>query len=267
MKKTFAAVAVALTLSQSLMALKPVETEGFDLYRNSFKVDLVSIGYVAPQIEWEHYTDSRFTFGIYAQAHFVNRSSFVTSHRTPSTVVLDGTTYNVSWKDHPLEWYGDIKKNDETYRVKWDRKYVGVMICPETRFYTGRKPARGFYVAARIDMGVFREMFDVSVETLSQEYRKSLTDEQKKTDEKYQDFIKNSWHKGGTEKGELDFGLGLGGGLGYQWWFGKNSHWGLDANLFVKSDWKIGQNQTDNWEFTLGPGSPFDFNVAFAYRF
>lgn len=270
MKKTILTLILMLGVAGAAQAIKPLLTEGFDKYNNSFKVDLVSIAYMSPQIVWEHHTDTRFSYGVSAQAHFVNRSSFVRSlsgdEELPTQVNLDGTTYNLIWDGHPAKWYADVKMDGETYEVKWDRKYVGVMFCPEGRYYFGRKPARGFYATARMDMGVFQERFDVSVETLSKEYRTGLTEEQKKTDEKYLEFLDDSWHKAGVEKGETFCALGCGFGLGFQGWFGKNSHWGFDLNCFAKSDWKFSED--DNvWEWFWGVGLPADLNASIIYRF
>lgn len=75
MKKTIFFIATALCLSQSMMAIKPLLTEGYDKYNNSFKLDLVSVGYLSPQIVWEHYTNTRFSYGVSMQTHFVNRST------------------------------------------------------------------------------------------------------------------------------------------------------------------------------------------------
>ena len=59
----------------TLQAIKPIETAGFDKFNNSFKLDLVSVVYLSPQLAWEHYTDTRFSYGVSVQAHFVNRST------------------------------------------------------------------------------------------------------------------------------------------------------------------------------------------------
>ena len=141
MKKSLFVIVAAFSICLSIKAIKPIQTEGFDLYGNSIKIDLVSLGFVAPQLQWEHYTDTRFSYGVYAQAHFVNRSTLRDLDKSPGKKVAD---------------------DGETYDTKWDRRYKGVMICPEGRFYVGNKPARGFYLAARADAGVFRESFDVT---------------------------------------------------------------------------------------------------------
>ena len=171
MKKVTISLIIMLCAAFNAQAIKPLLTDGYDKYNNSIKLDLVSVGYMSPQIVWEHYTDTRFTYGVSMQAHFMNRSTFVRDLKdgdpVPTTVKLDGTMYNLSWQGHPLHWYADITKDGETYEVKWDRKYVGVMVCPEGRFYFGRKPHRGFYIVARADVGLFREQFLVSVSTLS----------------------------------------------------------------------------------------------------
>ena len=54
MKKTILTVIFMLCTAGAVQAIKPLETEGFDKYNNSFKVDLVSLGYMSPQIVWEH---------------------------------------------------------------------------------------------------------------------------------------------------------------------------------------------------------------------
>ena len=270
MKKVTIALIIMLCAGFKAQAIKPLLTDGFDKYNNSFKIDLVSIGYVSPQIVWEHYTNTRFSYGVSMQTHFVNRSSFVRScgddEELPTKVKLDGTTYDLIWDGHPAKWYADVKMDGKTYEVKWDRKYVGVMLCPEGRLYFGRKPDRGFYGVARVDMGLFREKFDVFVETLDQEYRAGLTEEQKKTDEKYLDFLDDTWRKAGVENGETFCAIGCGFGLGFQCWFKQNSHWGLDMNCFGKSDWKFSED--DNvWEWFWGVGLPVDLNLSVMYRF
>ena len=270
MKKVTIALAILLCAGFKAQAIKPLLTDGFDKYNNSFKVDLVSLGYVSPQIAWEHYTNTRFSYGVSAQAHFLNRSSFVRSlsdgDPVPTTVMLDGRQYNLSWSGHPAKWYADVTMDDGTHEVKWDRKYVGVMVCPEGRFHLGRKPDRGFYFVARADMGLFREQFIVSNTTLSKEYIKGLTDEEKKTDEKYLNYVEDTWHRANVEQGETFFAAGLGGGIGVQGWFKKNSHLGYDINCFVKNDWKFSKDD-NQWEWTLGAGSLIDLNMSLVYRF
>jgi len=270
MKKVTIAVIIMLCAGINAQAIKPLLTDGYDKYNNSFKLDLVSVGYMSPQIVWEHYTNTRFSYGVSMQAHFMNRSTFVRSLNdgdpVPSTVKLDGTVYNLSWQGHPLNWYADVTMDDGTHEVKWDRKYVGVMVCPEGRFYFGRKPARGFYAVLRTDMGLFREQFIVSNTTLNKEYINGLTDEQKKTDERYLNYLEDVWHKANIEQGETFLAAGVGGGLGFQGWFKKNSHLGFDLNCFVKSDWKFSKD-TNTWEWALGAGSLFDFNASIIYRF
>ena len=270
MKKTIFFIAVALCMSQSMMAIKPLLTEGYDKYNNSFKLDFVSVGYLSPQIAWEHYTNTRFSYGVSAQAHFINRSTFVRSladgETYPTSVVLDGKTYALDWSGHPAKWYANVAMEDGTHEVKWDRKYAGLMVCPEGRFYFGRKPARGFYAVLRTDMGIFREQFVVSNTTLNKEYINGLTDEQKQTDERYQKYLEDMWHRANVEQGETFLAVGVGGGLGFQGWFKKNSHWGFDLNCFVKSDWKFSED--DNvWEWFWGVGLPADANVSIIYRF
>ena len=159
MKKTIFFIAAVLLMSQAVTA-KKLLTEGYDKYNNSFKLDLVSVGYMCPQIVWEHYTDTRFSYGVSMQTHFINHSTFVRDLNDgdpiPTTVKLDGKNYDLDWSDHPANWYADVNMEDGKHEVKWDRKYVGVMVCPEGRLYMGRKPARGFYVVLRADMGLFR---------------------------------------------------------------------------------------------------------------
>ena len=231
MNKTIFGFAAAFCMCQSILAVRPIETEGFDLYRNSFKVDLVSLMYVAPQLQWEHFTDTRFSYGIYAQAHFVNRSSFRDLDKSPGKKVAD---------------------DGETYDTRWDRRYNGVMICPEGRFYAGKKPARGFYLATRADMGIFRESFDVK--------RLHLIDGK-------DGYTEDDWEYLGNEKGVMVYGLGCGFGMGCQYYFGKNSHWGVDTNAFIKSDWKLGDDGKNIWEWLYGPGLMFDLNISILYRF
>ena len=272
MKKTIFFIAALFCMSQSMMAIKPLLTEGYDKYNNSIKLDLVSVGYMSPQIVWEHYTNTRFSFGVSAQAHFMNRSNAVRTwdngETRPSEVKLDKRTYQVIWDGHrhPMGWYADVSMDDGTHEIKWDRKYVGVMVCPEGRYYFGRKPHRGFYFVARVDMGLFDEMFDVSYATLNWEYIDGLTAEEKETDPVYQRYQKNQWRRGNVEKGETFLALGVGGGFGFQGWFKQNSHWGFDLNCFAKSDWKLSAD--DNvWEWFWGAGSPIDANASIIYRF
>ena len=231
MKRFFPVVFICFLAGSAVQAIKPIETEGFDKFRNSFKVDLVSLAFVAPQIEWEHFTDTRFSYGVYAQAHFINRSSFRDTEKSPGKKVED---------------------DGEKYDTKWDRRYCGVMICPEGRFYVGSKPSRGFYLATRADMGVFRESFDVK--------RLHLVDG---TD----NYTEDDWDKLGNEKGLLVWGLGCGFGMGCQCYFGKNSHWGVDINAYIKSDWKLGDDGENVWEWLNGPGLIGDLNLAILYRF
>ena len=270
MKKVTISLIIMLCAAFNAQAIKPLLTDGYDKYNNSIKLDLVSVGYMSPQIVWEHYTDTRFTYGVSMQAHFMNRSTFVRDLKdgdpVPTTVKLDGTVYNLSWQGHPLNWYADITKDGETYEVKWDRKYVGVMVCPEGRFYFGRKPHRGFYIVARADVGLFREQFLVSVSTLSKEYMNSLSDSQKETDEAYLKHQKDPWHLGNIEQGETFLAAGAGVGLGFQGWFKKNSHWGFDLNCFIKNDWKFSKDD-NTWEWFWGAGLPADINMSLIYRF
>ena len=52
MKKTILTLILMLGVSGAAQAIKPLLTDGFDKYNNSFKVDLVSIAYMSPQIAW-----------------------------------------------------------------------------------------------------------------------------------------------------------------------------------------------------------------------
>lgn len=230
MKKGVLAILMILCAGSAVQAIRPIETDGFDKFNNSFKVDLFSLAYVAPQIEWEHFTDTRFSYGVYAQAHFMNRSSFRDLDKSP----------------------GKMTEGDEKYDIKWDCRYYGVMICPEGRFYVGRKPARGFYLATRADMGVFRESFDVK--------RLHLVDGTN-------GYTEDDWEYLGNEKGLLVWGLGCGFGMGCQCYFGRNSHWGVDINTYIKSDWKLGDDGKNVWEWLYGPGLICDLNLAILYRF
>ena len=270
MKKTILTLILMLGVSGAVQAIKPLLTEGFDKYNNSFKVDLVSVGYLSPQIVWEHYTNTRFSYGVSMQAHFMNRSSFVRNLNAddpvPTTVELDGRQYNLSWSGHPAKWYADVTMDDGTHEVKWDRKYVGLMVCPEGRFYFGSKPDRGFYGVLRADVGLFREQFVVSVTTLNKEYINGLTEEQKQTDETYQKYLEDVWRKANVEQGETFMSLGCGFGLGFQGWFKKNSHWGYDLNCFLKNDYKFSKDD-NTWEWFCGPGFVADANASIIYRF
>lgn len=277
MKKTILTVILMLCFAAVANAGKPRLTEGFDKYNNSFKVDLVSLGYMSPQIEWEHFTNSRFSYGVYAQAHFMNRSTAVRANNErvtlPTQVELHGKMYDLDWSDHPLNWYADVTMADGKHEVKWDRKYVGVMICPEGRFYMGRKPDRGMYFAGRVDMGIFRETFVVSRTrlTLDEEHqiymdKRAEAASRGEDPDKVSNNIEDRWKRAGTEKGETFLALGCGFGLGYQGWFKKNSHWGFDLSCFGKSDWKFSEDD-NTWEWFWGAGSPLDFNAAIIYRF
>lgn len=230
MRKVIFAVVSMLFAANTVQAVKPIETEGYDRFGNSFKLDVVSLLYVAPQVMWEHFTDTRLSYGIYAQAHFMNRSTFRDMEKSPGKTTFE---------------------NGEKYDTKWDRRYAGVMVCPEGRYYVGSKPARGFYLAARADIGLFRESFDVK--------RRHVVEGVENKEEDYI-FLYN-------EKGDLDFGLGCGFGIGGQWYFGQNSRWGMDVNCFVKSDWKLGDDDENVWEWFWGPGLLADLNISILYRF
>ena len=277
MKKVTIALVMMLCAGINAQAIKPLLTDGYDKYNNSFKLDLISVGYLSPQFVWEHYTDTRFSYGVSAQTHIVNRSTFVRSLNdgdpVPATVKLDGKTYNLDWSKHPAHWYADATMEDGVHEVKWDRKYVGLMVSPEGRFYFGRKPSRGFYCVARVDMGLFQEQFVVSRSRMS--YADEDADYQRRKDEAQargedpntvSKTIEDRWQRAGIETGETFMAVGVGGGLGFQGWFKKNSHWGFDLNCFAKSDWKFSED--DNlWEWFWGAGLPADLNASIIYRF
>ena len=277
MKKTILTVLFMACAACTLQAIKPIETAGFDKFNNSFKLDLVSVGYLSPQLAWEHYTDTRFSYGVSAQAHFVNRSTFVRAlnegDEVPATVKLDGKTYDLDWSGHPSNWYADVNMEDGKHEVKWDRKYVGLMVCPEGRFYFGRKPARGFYAVARVDVGLFRETFVVSRSRLSYAEEDAII--QKRKDEaaaagqdpnSVSKTIEDRWKKAGTENGETFMALGGGAGLGFKCWFRQNSHWGVDMNTFIKRDFKFSEDD-NQWEWLWGAGLLADLNLSIIYRF
>ena len=277
MKKTILTVLFMACAACTLQAIKPIETAGFDKFNNSFKLDLVSVVYLSPQLAWEHYTDTRFSYGVSVQAHFVNRSTFVRAlnedDEVPTTVKLDGKTYDLDWSDHPSKWYADVNMEDGKHEVKWDRKYVGMMVCPEGRFYFGRKPARGFYAVARVDVGLFRETFVVSRSRLSYAEEDAII--QKRKDEaaaagqdpnSVSKTIEDRWKKAGTENGETFMALGGGAGLGFQCWFRQNSHWGVDMNTFIKRDFKFSEDD-NQWEWLWGAGLLADLNLSIIYRF
>ena len=109
-------------------------------------------------------------------------------------------------------------------------------------------------------------MFDIFVTTLDKEYINGLTSDEKKTDARYLEYLDDKWRKAGVREGEMFMAIGCGFGLGYQGWFGKNSHWGFDVNVFGKSDWKFSED--DNvWEWFWGVGLPADINTSIIYRF
>ena len=232
---------------------------------------------MSPQFVWEHYTDTRFSYGVSAQTHIVNRSTFVRSLNdgdpVPTTVKLDGKTYPLDWSKHPAHWYADATMEDGVHEVKWDRKYVGLMVSPEGRFYFGRKPGRGFYCVARVDMGLFQEQFVVSRSRMSYadedaDYQQRKAEAQARGEDPntVSKTIEDRWQRAGIETGETFMAVGVGGGLGFQGWFKKNSHWGFDLNCFAKSDWKFSED--DNlWEWFWGAGLPADLNASIIYRF
>lgn len=250
MKRLLYASLLMLGMTYQAQAGNPIETTGFDKYKNSFDIDLVSVCTLSPEIHWEHYTDTRFAYGVYMQTHFRNRSTasrqFEAGTR-PQTLTLDGQTYDLDWSAYSniLNDYADITMDGQTYKVQWNRKYVGVMISPEGRYYMGKKPDRGFYGAARLNMGAFREQFDIQKTT------KGGTD---------------NWKTLDTENGESFLAVGGGIGIGCQYWFGKNSHWGLDTNCYVQKTWKFSKDD-NNWEWVWGAGTPVDLNISLSYRF
>ena len=277
MKKVTIALVFILCAGFNAQAIKPLLTDDFDRYNNSFKVDIVSLGYLSPQVVWEHYTDTRFSFGVSAQTHFVNRSTFVRSlsdgYPVPSTVKLDGVTYDLDWSRHPSKLYADVNMADGKHEVKWDRKYVGVMVCPEGRLYLGKKPHRGFYFVARVDMGLFQEQFVVSRSRLSYEQEDALIQQRKdeaqargEDPNNVSKTIEDRWQRAGIETGETFLAAGAGIGLGFQGWFKKNGHWGFDINCFAKNDWKFSKDE-NTWEWFLGPGFWGDANMSIIYRF
>jgi len=248
MKRLLYASLLMLGMTYQAQAGNPIETAGFDKYRNSFDIDLVSVGFQAPQIHWEHYTDSRFKYGVYLQTHITNRASAARQFESgtrPQTVIMDGKTYDLDWSANAGGLHADITVDGQKYKVRWDRKYVGVMISPEGRYYVGKKPDRGFYGAARLNMGAFREQFDI---------------------EKTPKGAEENWKKFDTENGESFLAVGGGVGIGCQYWFGKNSHWGLDTNCYVLKNWKFSKD-TNNWEWLWGAGTPVDLNISLSYRF
>jgi len=229
-------------MSQSMMAIKPLLTEGYDTYNNSLKVDLVSVGYLSPQMSWEHFTRTRFSYGVEIQGHWVNRSTLRDMERSPGKSALN-----------------DSVKQD----IKWDRRYAGVMICPEGRYYMGNKPNRGFYGGARLDVGVFRESFDIRKQLIT-----THTYAVDKSGDGKPVYVESSdWELMDNEKGEVDLGVGVGLGIGYQTYFGRNSRWGIDVNCYVKKDWKLGQDTENMWEWFWGPGLPADLDISLTYRF
>lgn len=218
---------VLMLVGSGSWAQRPVDGDGFAKYKNSISLDLVSIGYMSPQIMWEHYFDSRFSCGVFVQGHFKNHSTF---------------------KDTDLSH--DETYNGEKYHIKYDRRYAGVMVSPECRYYLGKRPDRGLYGSFRMDMGLFRESYDVS--------RAPKVGLSAQSDQYL--FLRN-------EKGELNMGLGAGLGMGWKLWFKQNSHWGMDANCYVKYDWKMCSSNDNLWEWRLGPGLITDLNIAVIYRF
>lgn len=276
MKKTVLTFILAACSISLAHAFKPLETQGFDSYKNSFKADVSSLVYLCPEIEWEHYTGTRFTYGVYAMAYLVNLSSFSTQFPSqeegPKDVVLFGDHYAVDWSHSPGRMYGEVQMNGETHEVRWDRRYTGVVIGPEGRFYTGRKPDRGFYLVAKANFGIFRESFDVYSSKVSLEERqrrRNAYDAAKAAGQNYE-FPKdhNEWEKAGNEKSKWEYSVSAGAGIGFQGWFKKNSHWGIDSHLIVKSTYGTPDQEDHSlWEWYLGPALPLDYNLSVMYRF
>lgn len=274
-KAVLTIVAVAFSLSVA-HAFKPVETQGFDSYRNSFKLDVSSLVLCSPEIEWEHYTGTRFTYGVYAKAYLINRSSFSTQFPSqaegPKDVVLFGDHYDVDWSHSPGCMYGEVQMDGETHEVRWDRRYTGVVIGPQGRFYMGRKPDRGFYLVAKANVGIFRESFDVFSSKVSLEERKRRRADHDaaaaagKSYEYPNDH--NEWEKAGNEKSNWEYSVCGGVGIGFQGWFRKNSHWGIDSHLIVKGTYGTPDREDHSlWEWFIGPALPFDYNLSVMYRF
>ncbi len=249
MKKFLTFSVLALGLTCQMQAGNPINTEGFDKFRNGLDIDLVSVGTLAPEIHWQRYTDSRFKYGVYVQTHFRNRSTMARQFESgtrPNTVSYGGKVYDLDWSAYSSSLYADMTVGSQTYKVKWNRKYVGMMVSPEGRCYIGQKPDRGLYGAARANLGVFREKFDIE-RTLK-------------------GAAKEDWKTFATENGESFFAAGGGVGIGCQYWFGKNSRLGLDTNCYLQKTWKFSKDQ-NTWEWLRGAGTLIDLNISLAYRF
>ena len=257
-------------------AIKPVKSDGYDKFANSFKVDVSSLAILCPEIEWEHYTGTRFTYGVYARAYLINRSSFSTQFPSqaegPKDVVLFGDHYAVDWSHSPGRMYGEVQMDGETHEVRWDRRYTGIVIGPQGRFYMGRKPDRGFYLVAKANVGIFRESFDVFSSKVSLEERQRRRDARDAAAAagKSYEFPKDhdEWKKAGNEKSNWEYSVCGGVGIGFQGWFKKNSHWGIDSHLIVKGTYGTPDKEDHSlWEWFLGPALPVDYNLSLMYRF
>jgi hypothetical protein len=281
MKKTVLTIVLAALAAGAVQAIKPVRTEGFDKYRNSIKLDLASSAILCPQVEWEYMTDSRFKFGAFVHTYLINRSHFSTQFESqetaPKTVVVYGDKYDVNWANSPGRMYGEIQMNGETHEVRWDRRYTGVMVGPQGRFYLGSKPDRGIYALSKIGFGLFRESFDISCGEYSLEEQRRQSDAIKQARQAAEaagqsysqpEWIWSEWKDAGNEKSDFKYAVGAGLGLGVQWWFGKNSQWGFDINSIYKYVYSSVDNENHSmWEWFLGPGLPIDLNASLVYRF
>ena len=268
MKKVTIALIIMLCAAGQSQAIKPVKTDGFDRFSNGIKLDLASGLVLTPQVEWEYFSKGRFTIGAFAKAYVVDRSSlstqFDSKEAAPKEVVLHGTQYNVNWDNSPFRMWGEVQMDGGTYgnthEVLWDRRFTGVTFGPEGRFYFGSKPHRGFYCVTKLGLGIFRESFDIYAS------KKSLEDEE--ADRQAGIEIEDRWEYAGKENGDFKFAFAAGAGLGFQAWFKRNSHWGIDCHTVVKGVWgSMGEGDQGFWEWFLGPGFPLDINAAIVYRF
>ena len=167
--------------------------------------------------------------------------------------------------------------NGETHEVRWDRRYTGVMVGPQGRFYLGSKPDRGIYALSKIGFGLFRESFDISCGEYSLEEQRRQSDAIKQARQAAEaagqsysqpEWIWSEWKDAGNEKSDFKYAVGAGLGLGVQWWFGKNSQWGFDINSIYKYVYSSVDNENHSmWEWFLGPGLPIDLNASLVYRF
>lgn len=281
MKKVTIALIITLFAAGSAKALKPIQTEGFDKYRNSIKLDLASTSLLSPQVEWEYMSDSRLKIGTFGKAYITNRSTFSTQFESkevaPKTVVLNGSKYDVNWNNSPGRMYGEVQKDGETYEVRWDRRYTGVMLGPQARFYMGKKPDRGFYFISKIGLGLFQESFDVFMGKYSldeqQRQKTRINNERQAAQAAGQSYSEpewewGGWKKAGNEKSDFKWAVGAGAGLGVQGWFDRNSHWGYDIHCLAKYVYsKVDEEEHSQWEWFLGPGFILDYNASIVFRF